>query len=395
MAGVDIERPKLFPGEAVLFMHPNNFVFDALMLDVARGYYTSRGIVKAAISNADLDKDGKQIMAHFSTYDIRKVEEAVQPAISEVGSVLNTLVNVLSHDRVKLINNQYKGMGFAPFDRAVLAIRELLSGRVNDHYPGIQTLTLPPKFQSLYPRDLVTYFPSEIGSVTFVDFDFPRSSDKRVIASPFSEGGMILQAGKSVLTSEEIIKLLQMAPSLLLHIDLLKELDYQIGIIPTTRVRNRQPDDRLFVPGHIDGHASLLLGTDQNPYFLAAESYVNQNRPTQRKLTETITRMGINFVPIPDGDLSHLAFNNILQLRDNSVIYIPSGKWVEGNYEVSFLDKAVDNIVGADNVIPTHFRSSRGLNNLSRAHFAGLRCMSTIILDKVFQELRQSFGQAN
>lgn len=232
-----------------------------------------------------------------------------------------------------------------------------------DSYKGDPTDTA--RFERLrkgiYLRDLFTNID---GNLIFINDSEQRAFPvgKRVISSPLGEGGKVLISGKSVLVSPDLWK----DPQVKRQISDLRNEEYKVLYIPFVEEEKQAKDKREFVPGHIDGHASLIQDRSGNPHLLYAKSYSRQGSGTSKSLRSTAEMIGAEPIEINDTGLPHLAFN-LVQLPDGSVVMTSSNDSKE-------LEDAVMNIVGEDQTVTTKIPVSQ----IPVITGAGIRCMTNI-----------------
>lgn len=213
--------------------------------------------------------------------------------------------------------------------------------------------------ERIFLRDLFTNIG---GEYFFVDQDASPDvkEEGNVILSPLGEGGKVLSAGKSIIVAQD----LWVNPISRKHLDMLRVKGYRVAHIPLVDENSQPEGKREFIKDHIDGHAALLLGDDENLHLLYAKSYARQGGQTSKALRSAADFVGADATEVDDNGLPPLAFN-LVQFANGSVVMSSS----RGSKS---LEERVRAIVGVDKLTVT----SIPIVEISALSKGSIRCMA-------------------
>ena len=244
---------------------------------------------------------------------------------------------------------------------------------------GIDLPTIDLQSRSYNPeksvvRDLFTDFSNANGELVFIDSSVvPKLRDTDTLRkSPLGEGGKVLRAGLSVLVSEDLWSRRDLEPDL----RRIKRLGYKVAPVPWVNPSCRPGTEEQMVPGHIDGHISLIEGVDGKTYMLFLDSYENQDEKTKEKLRQAAEFLGVVPVRIEDKGLPPLPLN-ILQLPNNNVVLS------RGFQPHSQLEQELETIVGTDSM----FITKVPLQLMPHHTKAGIRCFTNVTNPKMIERI--------
>lgn len=378
------EHLGLGPEEVILFIRPEHLISSTLVTRAAEEYFTQQ-ILSYSATLEDFERNYKGINTHLQFFDRERIAKTLAPVIDEYRGFLHSLVSAVGPRKIKLLSTRSFSLQDERLNAFVEEAAHTIDTDLKSSDPDVETISLVGQTEkTLYPRDLFTIYKTGRGEVTFISPLFPTSIQSgTVIRSLLAEGGMVLHAGNSMLISNEVLGWIPKIPQIVSDLTILKNLGFEINFIPRTRVDKQDPKKDSYVEGHIDGHAALLLGKDAQPYLLLAKSYATQDIESQRALVMAARSVHATSIVVDDVNTSHLAFNNIIQFPDGTVMYAPSGKQTTGRYQHTALDVVMLQLVAEDKLLFTP-----PLQHLPELTKAGARCTTTIVPEAVLNALR-------
>lgn len=283
------------------------------------------------------------------------MSETERLAFDEYEAIFVPLFGHIGPGKVALLRNRQDAEDDNLSDSALLGGIETQTLRLSSYYENHQ----------YWPRDFFT----TIAGVTLYN---PYSTDQldgieNVIPSIFGEGGSVIHANNAMLADSTAWK------------DRSNDQGYRIlreqGII-MTEIPSVIPQKQAYpvVPGHIDGHAALIVDRAGKTRLYAAQSYVRQDRDTLRKVQQAAHTIGAKLEVVNDAKLPPLPLN-LVQFEDGTVFVT---KTADGS-----LEKTLAKAVGQEQVLTTN-RPIRGLPKLTRG---SIRCMINMIPESILRHL--------
>lgn len=381
------EHLGLGPGEVILFMRPDYLLSATLVTRVAQEYFVQQNLPYLVPKLEDFERHYEGINADLQSFNKEKTAKILVPVIREYRGFLDSLISAAGPQRIKLLANRSESLQDQQMDALIQEAAHRTGEYLNSSYPDVETVSLVGQTEeTLYPGDLFTIYKTQRGQVTFVSPLFPESIQSgSVVCSLLAEGGIVLHAGNSMLMLDEVLSWVPKIPQVMSDLSTLKNLGFEINFIPRVRVDKQDPNKHFYVEGHIDGHAALLLGKDARPYLLLAKSYAMQDAQSQRIIAMAAKSVKATLVVVDDAHINHLAFNNLIQFPDGTVMYAPSGQYRLGKYQRTPLDVAVDQLVDKNKLLLIN-----QLIHLPKLTKAGARCTTTIVPEAVLRALQTS-----
>jgi hypothetical protein len=297
-------------------------------------------------------------------------EMIVQRCINEYSAILRSLY-VASEGQITLTKTPIFGVNLS---QGSLTWKELEVPALDIDLPTIDLQSRSYNPEKSVVRDLFTDFSNTNGELVFIDSSIvPKLRDTDTLRkSPLGEGGKVLRAGLSVLISEDLWSRRDLEPDL----RRIKRLGYKVAPVPWVNPSCRPGVEEQLVPGHIDGHISLIEGIDGKTYMLFLDSYENQDEKTEDQLRQAAEFLGVVPVRVEDKGLPPLPLN-ILQLPNNNVVLS------RGFQSESHLEQVLATIVGADRL----FITKVPLQLIPHHTKAGIRCLTNVANPKMIERI--------
>ena len=160
-------------------------------------------------------------------------------------------------------------------------------------------------------------------------------------------------------------------------------MGFDIDFIPRVKLEGQDPQKQFYVETHNDGHAAMLLGKDNTPYLLLAKSYATQDVESYERLVMASRAVHATSIMVDDAKTNHLAFNNILQFPDGTVVYSPAGRYTSEGYQHTALDVTVLHLIDHGRL-----RFTTPFQHLPKITKAGERCTTTVVPEALLRALQ-------
>lgn len=349
------EALPLRPDERLLFPGPD-YLYQEVLRAVGRFSFFLNEYSRKQIQ-------GMLELSTRSPYLVSQVEFYSRRLALEYASIYDALVLAVGKDSIRTFSSGDNSSQMSTVLRES-GILSLFDNSMHSVMQRVRSERLLGENSNSYVYLFIRDSYVTLGGKTYLRPHTLHRPDNKYPVAQFCDGGGVLQADQVMIISESV-KPRGFFASRKNGNSMIKD----IPSIPEVR-RNKQNGD--FVPGHIDGHTSLVKGADGQIHLLVTRGYMTQDRRTSQQVQKVAKEHSLQLHVIDNVNLPPLPLN-LVQFRNGTVV-VSSGYDSHGKVSATSVTQTLDRLVGADKVIKTAIP----VELLPTMSYGSIRCMTNV-----------------